>query len=134
MDFWWKYFEEVKEDAGIVAMIRRPPKYNNKKTKIGDITFDSRKESREYLRLKALQDRGDITGLKLQVKFEFKINDQYLRYVDSNRVIKYIADFEYFDMYGNRKVVDVKGLKTRDYLIKKALMFACHGILIEEIT
>lgn len=108
-------------------------KYRNKKTMIDSITFDSRKEAREYLRLKALQEAGDITGLKLQVKFDFKINDQYLRYVDSNRVIKYVADFEYFDMYGNRKIVDVKGVKTRDYLIKKALMLACHGILVEEL-
>ena len=108
-------------------------KYNNKKTKIDDLTFDSRKEAREYLRLKALQDRGDITGLRLHVKFDFKINDEYLRYVDSKRVIKYVADFEYFDLYGSRKIVDVKGVKTRDYLIKKALMLSVHGILVEEV-
>lgn len=108
-------------------------KYRNVKTTIDKIEFSSKKEAREYLRLKAMQDRGDITGLKLQVKFDFKIKDQYLRYVDSNRVIKYVADFEYFDMYGNRKIVDVKGMKTRDYLIKKALMLAVHGILIEEV-
>lgn len=108
-------------------------KYGNKKIEADGIKFDSKREFHHYRVLKDLLDRGDITGLKLQVKFEFKINDQCLRYVDSNRVIKYIADFEYFDMYGNRKVVDVKGLKTRDYLIKKALMMACHGILVEEI-
>lgn len=109
-------------------------KYRNKKTNVGDLKFDSKKEAREYLRLKSLQDRGDITGLKLQVKFDFTINGQVLKYVDSNRIMKYVADFEYFDMYGSRKVVDVKGMKTRDYLIKKALMMACHGILIEEVT
>lgn len=109
------------------------PKYNNKKTVVDGIPFDSRKEARVYSNLKILEKRGDITSLKCQVKFDFPIKDTFLRYVDSNRVIKYIADFEYFDMYGNRKVVDVKGFKTRDYLIKKALMMACHGILVEEI-
>lgn len=108
-------------------------KYHNKKTTIGDLKFDSRKEAREYLRLKVLQDRGDIISLKCQVKFDFTINGKPLRFVDSNRVMHYIADFEYFDMYGNRKVVDVKGVKTRDYSIKKALMLAVHGILVEEV-
>lgn len=108
-------------------------KYGNKKVEADGVKFDSKREFHHYRILKALLERGDITGLKLQVKFDFKINGQYLRYVDSNRVIQYIADFEYFDMYGNRKVVDVKGMKTRDYLIKKALMMVCHGILIDEV-
>lgn len=108
-------------------------KYNNKKTVVDGKTFDSRKEAREYGRLKLLESRGDITSLKCQVKFDFPINGKPMRFVDSNRVMHYIADFEYFDMYGNRKVVDVKGFKTRDYLIKKALMMACHGVLVEEI-
>lgn len=113
--------------------IRKRSKYRNKKTTMDGQCFDSRKEARYFSYLKALQDRGDIKSLKCQVKFDFKINDQFLRYVDSNRVIKYVADFEYFDMYGNRKIVDVKGIKTRDYLIKKALMMAVHGILVEEV-
>jgi len=108
-------------------------KYRNIKSAVGDLKFDSRKEAREYLRLKALQERGDITSLRCQVKFDFPINGKPLRFVDSNRIMRYVADFEYFDMYGNRKVVDVKGFKTRDYLIKKALMMACHGIEIDEV-
>jgi len=116
-----------------MAKFKKRPKYNNKKTEYDGITFDSRKEARVYSNLKFLESRGDITSLKCQVKFDFPINGNALRYVDSNRVIKYIADFEYFDMYGNRKVVDVKGFKTRDYLIKKALMMACHGIYILEV-
>lgn len=109
------------------------PKYNNKKTVVDGITFDSRKEARVYSNLKLLESRGDITSLKCQVKFDFPINGKALRFVDSNRVMHYIADFEYFDMYGNRKVVDVKGFKTRDYLIKKALMLAVHSIHVEEV-
>lgn len=114
-------------------MIRRRSKYRNKKTVVGGQKFDSKKEAREYGRLKLLESRGDITALKCQVKFDFPINGKLVRFVDSNRVMHYVADFEYFDMYGNRKVVDVKGFKTRDYLIKKALMMAVHGILIQEV-
>lgn len=108
-------------------------KYRNQKTIIDGVTFDSKREALYFLKLKALEAAGDIKSLKCQVKFDFPVNGQVLKYVDSNRVMKYIADFEYFDMYGNRKVVDVKGMKTRDYLIKKALMMACHGIEIEEV-
>lgn len=108
-------------------------KYRNIKVKLGELSFDSKKEARYYHFLKKMEERGDITGLRLQVKFDFMINGEYLRYVDSNRVLKYVADFEYFDMYGNRKVVDVKGVKTPDYKIKKALMMAVHSILIEEV-
>ena len=115
-------------------MIRkRPPKYGNKKTVVDGQKFDSKKEAREYGRLKLLESRGDITSLRCQVKFDFPINGKPVRFVDSNRVMHYVADFEYFDMYGNRKVVDVKGFKTRDYLIKKALMMAVHGIYILEV-
>lgn len=108
-------------------------KYQNKPQEVDGIKFSSKKEAREYSRLKLLQDRGDIKGLKIQVKFDFPIGGKVVRFVDSNRILTYIADFEYFDMYGNRKVVDVKGFKTRDYLIKKALMMAVHGILVEEV-
>lgn len=112
---------------------QRKRKYRNKKVASNGLKFDSQKEARYYGYLLGLQNDGKIHGLKTQVKFDFNINGSLLRYVDSNRVLKYIADFEYFTSDGVRKVVDVKGFKTRDYLIKKALMMAVHNIIIEEI-
>lgn len=108
-------------------------KYRNKKTVIGDLKFDSRKEARYYNFLLALEKQGKIHSLKCQVPFHFKIDGKIVRFVDSNRAIKYVADFEYFTSAGERKIVDVKGFKTRDYLIKKALMMAVHGIKIVEV-
>lgn len=108
-------------------------KYRNKKTKVDGITFDSKKEAAHYQKLKFMESQGLIFKLQCQVKFDFVINGFALRYVDSNRVLKYIADFEYFTPNGERKIVDVKGMKTRDYLIKRALMLAVHGILVEEV-
>lgn len=116
-----------------MSLIQKRPKYGNKKTVVDGITFSSRKEAAYYHRLKFMQSQGLIFNLKLQVKFDFLVNSAPLRYVDSNRVIKYVADFEYTTPIGERVVVDVKGFKTRDYLIKKALMMACHSVRIEEV-
>lgn len=114
-------------------MKRSRSKYGNKRTKVGELTFDSRKEARYYNLLLALQEQGKIHSLRCQVPFSFVINGEEMRNPDSNRVIKYIADFEYFTSEGERKVVDVKGFKTDVYKIKKALMLACNGILVEEV-
>jgi len=108
-------------------------KYRNKKTILDGITFDSRKESLHYLKLKALEAAGKIHGLKMQTRFKFPINGENVRYVDSKREITYVADFDYTTSDGLWVVCDVKGFKTRDYLIKKALMMACHQVLIMEV-
>ena len=111
----------------------RRSKYGNKRVQADGKKFDSQKEFRHYLKLKNLAAEGKIYGLTCQVPFHFPVNGEALKYIDSNRKIKYIADFEYFTPEGKRVIEDVKGFKTRDYLIKKALMMSCHGILIEEV-
>ena len=103
-------------------------KYNAKKTKIGDITFDSSKEAQRYLELKLLLRAGKIRGLRMQVKFEL-IPKQ-----DGERACNYVADFVYEDAVTGQTVVeDTKGVKTRDYIIKRKLMLWRHGIRITEI-
>ena len=111
---------------------RSKSKYGNKKTKIGQLTFDSKKEARRYLVLQDLEKRGLIHDLRTQVRFKFPINGELLRYVDSNRAITYVADFTYFSGQDELTVEDVKGFKTRDYLIKKALMMSVHGVVVKE--
>jgi hypothetical protein len=108
-------------------------KYRNKKTTYDGITFDSRKEAIIYSQLKRDQVEGRISELKCQIPFEFPVNGEAIRYVDSKRKLKYVLDFKYTDAQGVEHFVDVKGFKTRDYLIKKALMKAVHGIVIEEV-
>ena len=114
-------------------MKRSRSKYGNKPTISNGIKFQSKKEARYYNLLLALQEQGKIHSLRCQVPFSFVINGEEMRNPDSNRVIKYIADFEYFTSDGERKIVDVKGFKTDIYKLKKALMMACHQVLIEEV-
>lgn len=91
-------------------------KYNNRKTIIDGITFDSNKEAKRYTVLRSLQQDGYIEDLKLQVPFEL-IPKQ-----DGERAVKYIADFVYYDIEKQIHIVeDVKGFKTDVYKLKRKL-------------
>jgi len=101
-------------------------KYHNVKCEIDGIKFDSLKEGRRYKELKLLEAKGEITDLELQPVYllqeKFKYNGE------SIRAIKYIGDFRYFDISKQCTVVeDVKGQKTKEYLIKRKLFLKKYG-------
>lgn len=48
------------------------------------------------------------------------------------RAVKYKADFVYKEN-GETVVEDTKGVKTKDYIIKRKLMLWVHGISIREV-
>ena len=87
---------------------KKPSKYKNKKIKIDGHYFDSIKESKYYEELKLRLMAGDILGFCLQPKF-----------ILSNS-ISYIADFIVFEK-DKTIIVDVKGIKTDVYKLKKKL-------------
>ena len=99
-------------------------KYRNKKTTIDGKKFDSKAEAKRYLELRQLEAAKLITGLKCQVPF--------LLVVNGHLICKYVADFCYRDGESRQVVEDVKGVATRDYILKRKLMKACHGITILE--
>lgn len=105
-------------------------KYYNKKNKIDNILFDSKKEANEYLLLKVLQENRKISNLKLQPKFtlqpSYKINNKTIR------AITYTADFSFYDEKGKFHVVDVKGFKTDVYKLKKKLFEYKFKMELEE--
>ncbi len=118
-------------------------KYHNRKVKTSDgIIHDSRKEANRWLDLKLLQEAGKITDLKRQMDF-LLIPPQYEnlpqgRYKRPKRKLVeraciYRADFVYHDEKGDIVVEDVKGVRTRDYVIKRKLMLYTYGIRIKEI-
>lgn len=121
-------------------------KYQNRKRTIDGITFDSRKEARRYSELRLLEQAGEIKDLKLQVKFvlipaQYETYERYSkntgrRLKDGHRLVErecsYIADFVYIDKDGKYHVEDTKGVKTKDYIIKRKMMLSVHGIKIEE--
>lgn len=101
-------------------------KYNNVKTEINGIMFDSKKEAKRYHELKLLERAGEITCLELQKDFPIEINGK--------KICKYLCDFHYLDRATNKWVVeDVKGYKTPVYNLKKKLVEAYWKIKIVEI-
>lgn len=120
-------------------------KYLNKKTTIDGIVFDSKKEAQFYLYLKAKQEEGAISNLRMQVSYELipavwreetihlKTKDKVVK-KQIQRAITYKADFVYTDnSTGTEVVMDVKGMRTKEYKLKAKMMFALKGIKIKEV-
>lgn len=132
-------------------------KYHSKKViKDGEV-FDSHKEYKRWCELSLLEREGKITNLQRQVKYVL-IPAQYEPDTIGSRggrkkgklierECSYIADFVYEmhklnrpdvprEVYSARVytvVEDVKGVKTKDYIIKRKLMLHIHGIRIKEV-
>jgi len=102
-------------------------KFRNRKTK----GFDSKKEFRRAQELQLLEKIGEISDLDYQVPFELipKQLDEHGKTIE--RPVIYKADFRY-EQAGKIVVEDTKGMRTRDYVIKRKLMLFRHGIRILE--
>ena len=99
-------------------------KYKNIRTCIDGIMFSSKKEGEYYCKLKILKLAKEIKDFRIQVKYPIIINKAL--------VCNYISDFNVVLNDGSEEVVDVKGVKTPIYLLKKKLMKAVYNIDIIE--
>ena len=106
-------------------------KYHAKKVTYNGITFDSKKEYRRFCELSQLEKAGAITDLKRQVKYEL-LPSQRIDGKVVERPVYYVADFTY-EQDGKTIVEDTKGVKTRDYILKRKLLLYFHGIKIKEV-
>lgn len=109
-------------------------KYRNRKVETPDGTFDSVKEFSRWQELKLLQRAGEIHDLQRQVPFVLipTQKDEHGKVVE--RELKYIADFTYRNMSDHKLVVeDTKGMKTKEYIIKRKLLLYRLGIRIKEV-
>ena len=103
-----------------MAWNRSRAKYGNRKAVIDGITFDSKKEAqREYTN--EIYEKGPNKG-------RFKPGKLL------ERKCSYVADFVYWDLENNCMVVeDAKGMRTKEYIIKRKLMLYEYGIRIKEV-
>lgn len=106
-------------------------KYGNRKVIRDGIEFDSIKECQRYCELKLMQRAGVISDLQLQVSFEL-IPTQRIDGKVVERAVNYIADFVY-KQDGQKVVEDTKGMRTKEYIIKRKLMLYVHGIRVVEV-
>lgn len=96
-------------------------KYKNQKIELEGKKFDSKAEAQMYLTLKQMQENGDIQDLKTQMSFTL-IPSQTVITGEKLQSVRYRADFVFFDKRMNRlRILDCKGFKTKDYIIKKKL-------------
>ena len=94
-------------------------KYNNRKTVIDGITFDSRDESLYYEALKDLKSKGSIKDYELQPKY--LLQEAFEKDNKRYRAINYIADFKVINNDGSFCIVDIKGMLTTEFKIKMKL-------------
>lgn len=106
-------------------------KYGARKTDAFGITFDSQREANRYAELLLLQRSGQIQNLELQKEF-ILIPAQKINGKTAERAVVYRADFTYTEN-GKTVVEDVKGFRTKDYILKRKLMLWVYGIQIKEI-
>lgn len=123
------------------AVMDKPGKYHNRKCTITipesgkSITFDSEKEARRFGELRMRLQYGDIRDLRLQVNFTLQ---EGFTNAEGKRVrpIVYRADFTYQERApsGWRTVVeDVKGIRTKEYGMKRKMMLEKFGVDIQEV-
>lgn len=109
---------------------------------------DSRKEACRCNELHILQRCGEISNLQLQSKYVLipamreRTGEYYTKGAKKGqekpgKVIElecaYFADFDYITKDGRHIVEDTKGMRTKEYIIKRKLMLYVHGIRIQEV-
>lgn len=99
-------------------------KYRNTRVVVDGITFDSKAEARHYGFLKIARESGHLK-FEMQVPYRFEVNGKL--------IATYRADFVVTWKDGRVEVQDVKGVRTKEYILKKKLMSALYGIEIREI-
>ena len=104
-------------------MYKRRNKYNNTPITVDGVRFDSKGEYAVWADLQSLEKAGEITELERQITYE-------LHGLDGSVACKIKPDFRYRDPVGLR-VVDFKGMETREFKTKKKLFEAEYGIPLE---
>lgn len=94
-------------------------KYKNKKIEIDGLTFDSQAEANYYDHLKQLMKKGIVTAIIPQPRY--LLQESFKKNGILFRKIEYVADFAVQYADGHGEVVDVKGVETTDFKIKRKL-------------
>jgi hypothetical protein len=94
-------------------------KYRNEPCVIDGIKFASKKEGNRYFELKILQRARQIQDLRIQVPFELVPAQR--GGIRKELPVIYVADFVYTEK-GKQVIEDTKGMRTKDYIIKRKMM------------
>lgn len=113
------------------AMLRaarksRGNKYSAKQTACrAGHAHPSKKEARRCNDLHLLQNAGEISDLEIGRRFFFEVNGRPLLHDNGRRAV-YTPDFVYRQRGGQLTAEDSKGMRVRDWPLRKALFRACY--------
>ena len=100
-------------------------KYGAKRTVIDGVLFDSKAEATYYTALKMREKAGEVSAVELQRPFS-------LLGPKGELICTYKADFCFWDHKADRfRVVDVKGVETSVFKLKRKMMRILLGIEVE---
>lgn len=127
---------------------KKRSKYGNQKVTYENEKFDSKKELARWLFLREAEQRGEISDLTRQVKFELlaPVREEYVVHLKTKDVTRtkvvqqavfYRCDFTYIKN-GELIVEDVKAAPKstaldKSYTLKKKMMRSLKGINIKEV-
>ncbi|MBG9580749.1 hypothetical protein ABE42_16455 [Bacillus thuringiensis] len=94
-------------------------KYNNKKVNLDGYVFDSQAEAHYYEGLKIRHNKGEIQGFERQPVFN--LQPAFKKQDKSFQAITYIADFLVYLPNGEIEVIDIKGMVTETFNVKRKL-------------
>lgn len=94
-------------------------KFNAKQTTCDGIKFSSKKEADYYLKLKLARKAGDVIFFLRQVPFHLPGG------------VTYRVDFQEFREDGTVHFVDVKGFKTKEFILKRKMVEDLYPVNIE---
>lgn len=104
----------------------RRTKYGARGTRCGaGHAHPSRKEARRCDELHLLQRGGAISELEREPKYYFEVNGRAVERGNGRRAV-FTPDFRYRDDRGRLTVEDSKGMRVRDWPLRKALFRACY--------
>jgi len=98
---------------------KKKPKYRAKKTLVDGINFDSQKEARYYCELKLRVKAGEVLFFLRQVPIHLPGGT------------KLVIDFLEFHSDGSAHFVDVKGMETEQFKIKKREVEHQYPFIVE---
>ena len=103
----------------------RKSKYGAKRTMVDGVLFDSKAEGAYYSMLKMREKAGEVSAVELQRPFPILGPKGEL-------ICTYKADFCFWDHKADRfRVVDVKGVETDVFKLKRKMMRILLGIEVE---
>lgn len=113
--------------SGKVSLKPKKAKYGNKPIVVDGRRYASKREAKYCENLIQLEKAGKIGGLELQRRFQILGPKGEL-------ICVYVADAAFWDHEQDRfRVIDIKGIETDVFKIKRKLMRAFNGIDVEVV-